>query len=141
MAYMRGLELVCIGRTGSFEIRYENGRYLDRLGREVDALLDMTCFACGASYYTLDSEEEGLEFCPNCGRFEKRRFDRLVDLLEWSRAQNFDFLKYSGNRAFAVEDRDGWHLAFGLDEAALRRRGIQGEVHLVAGPGAGARER
>jgi Rrf2 family protein len=27
MAYMRGLELVCIGRSHAFEVRYEDGRY------------------------------------------------------------------------------------------------------------------
>lgn len=134
MAYMRGLELVCIGRSHAFEIRYEAGRYLDLGGREVENLLDMTCFHCSASYYTLDGED-GIEFCPNCGRFERRRFDRLVDLLEWSRGQNFDFLRFSGQTAFAVEDAAGWHLAFAPNEETLRRRGVTSEIHRVAGPG------
>lgn len=132
MAYMRGLELVCICRTHSFELRYENRRYVDLAGKEVEGLLDMTCYMCGASYYTLEGEEE-IEFCPNCGRFERKRFDRLSDLLEWSRGQNFDFLRYSGQKAFAVFDNHGWHLAFAPDEATLRRRGFQGEIHLIAG--------
>lgn len=133
MAYMRGLELVCIGRNRSFEIRYEDGKYVDLTGREVEDLVDMTCFYCGAAYYTLEGDE-GIEFCPNCGRFERQRFETLSELLEKLRGQNFDFLRFSGNRAFAVQDDLGWHLAFGRDEEALRRRGYKGEIHKVAGP-------
>lgn len=134
MAYMRGLELVCIGRSHAFEIQYEAGRYLDLAGREIEGLVDMTCYHCGASYYTLEGED-GIEFCPNCGRFERRRFDRLVDLMEWCRGQNFDFLRFSGQRVFAMEDAVGWHLAFAPDEESLRRRGVRGEVHLIGGSG------
>lgn len=128
MAYMRGLELVCIGKTSSFELRYENGRYLDPRGHEVVDLLDLCCFACGASYYTLDGEEQ-IDFCPNCGRFEKMQFETLADLLQWSRGQNFSFLRFSGNRVFAVRGKNGWELKFAQNEEALRRRGILGEIH------------
>lgn len=128
MAYMRGLELVCIGKRHSFEIRYEGGRYLDIKGKEVEGLVDMCCFACGASYYTLDGEEQ-IDFCPNCGKFEKMRHETLMDLLEWSRGQNFDFLRYSGNKVFAVQGSDGWELRFAKNIEELRRRGIVGDVH------------
>ena len=128
MAHMRGLELVCIGKTHSFEIRYEGGRYLDARGHEVEDLLDMTCFACGAPHYTLDGDEQ-IDFCPNCGRFERMSFDTLSALLEWSRGQNFDFLRFSGKKVFAVKGRESWELRFGADLAELRRRGIQDDVH------------
>jgi hypothetical protein len=132
MAGMRGLELVCIGRSRAFEIRYESGRYVDLAGRDLPDLLDMTCFACGASYYTLDGDE-GIEFCPNCGRFEKRRFESLADLLEWSRGQHLGFNRFSGNKTFAVRGRDSWELRFAPDEDALRRRGERGDIHEVGG--------
>jgi hypothetical protein len=125
---MRGLELVCICRTHAFEIRYEGGKYLNLRGKEVEDLVDMTCFSCGASYYTVDGEEQ-VEFCPNCGRFEKRQFETLADLLQWSRGQNFDFLRFSGQKVFATRGKDSWELKFGRDVAELRRRGIQSEIH------------
>lgn len=128
MAYMRGLELVCIGRAHSFEIRYEGGRYLDPRGIEVQGLLDMTCWACGASYYTLEGDV-AIEFCPNCGRFERREFPALSDLLDWARGQSFDFLRFSGRKAFAVQGKTSWELRFALDEDDLRRRGERGAVH------------
>lgn len=128
MAFMRGLELVCICKTNSFELRYEGGKYLDPRGLEVTDLLDLTCFACGASYYTRDGDEQ-IDFCPNCGRFEKMRFETLADLLQWSRGQNFGFLRHSGARVFGVRGKDGWELRFAADEDALRRRGVTGEIH------------
>lgn len=128
MAYMRGLELVCIGKTHSFELRYEDGKYLDPKGREVEGLLDQTCFFCGAAYYTLDGDER-IEFCPNCGRFERMSFDDLASLLEWAHSQNFDFLRFSGRKVYAVHSESSWELRFAFDEEELRRRGIRGEVH------------
>jgi hypothetical protein len=128
MAFMRGLELVCIGKTHSFEIRYEGGQYLDSRGKEVEDLLDLACFSCGASYYTRDGDEQ-IEFCPNCGKFEKAEFTTLSDLLQWSRGQNFDFLRFSGKRVFGVAAKDRWNLAFAVDETELRRRGVTSEVH------------
>jgi hypothetical protein len=132
MAWMRGLELVCIARTRAFEIRYESGRYVDLAGRDVPDLLDMTCFACGAAYYTLDGDE-ALEFCPNCGRFERMRFGDLPSLLQWSRGQHFGFTRFSGSKVFAVQAGDTWELRFAPDEDALIRRGQRGEIHEVAG--------
>jgi hypothetical protein len=128
MAYMRGLELVCIGKNRSFEIRYEGGRYLDPRGNEVDGLLDMTCFACGAAYYTIEGDEQ-IDFCPNCGRFEKMAFEDLASLLQWSRGQGFDFLRFSGRKVFAVRGEASWELRFASDEDELRRRGVKGEIH------------
>ena len=127
MAYMRGLELVCIGRARSFELRYEDGRYLDLRGREIEDLLDMTCPGCSASFYTL-ADDQQIDFCPNCGRFERLRHEGLADLLAWSRGQSFDFLRFSGRKAFAVPGAAGWELRFAVDEAELRRRGVQGEI-------------
>lgn len=130
MAYMRGLELVCIGRTLSFEILYEDGRYLNVAGKEVEDLVDRTCFDCSASYYTLDGQES-IAFCPNCGRFERMRHETLAALLEWSRGQNFDFLRFSGSKAFAVQVEGEWELRFAATEDDLRKRGLRREIHLV----------
>lgn len=132
MAFMRGLELVCICKAGAFEIRYEGGKYMDPRGHEVEDLLDLACYACGASYYTKDGDEQ-IDFCPNCGKFEKMQFETLPDLLQWSRGQSFDFLKYSqaGNRVFAVRGKAGWELKFAPDEEALRKRGIAGEIQAM----------
>ncbi len=127
MAYMRGLELVCIGKTKSFEIRYEDGHYVDRKGREVEPI-DMACFACGASYYTLD-EDEAIDFCPNCGKFEKMEHKTLSDLLAWSRTQDWSFLRFSGRKAFGVMGKAGWELRFAENLDALRRRGELGDMH------------
>lgn len=129
MAYMRGLELVCIGKTHSFEIHYKMV-YKDNHGREIEDLLDMCCFNCGASYYTLDGAEQ-IDFCPNCGRFERLNFKTLGELLEWSHGQNFDFLRYSSNKAFAVKAGSSWGAQVAHDIAELRRRGITGEIHEV----------
>ncbi len=128
MAYMRGLELVCIAKSHSFELRYENGRYLDRQGHEVPDLLDVTCFACSASYYTREDEQQ-IDFCPNCGRFERMVFEDLASLLQWSRGQDWDFLRFSGRRAFGVRGAASWELRFATDEDELRRRGVSGEIH------------
>jgi len=127
---MRGLELVCIGRNRSFEIAYEDGKYVDIRGNEVEDLLDMACYSCGASYYTPDGEE-AIDFCPNCGRFERLSNGTLADLLEWSRGQNFDFLRFSGRKAFAVQAEDVWELRFANDIEELRKRGEDGEAHEV----------
>ena len=130
MAYMRGLELVCITKSRSFEIYYENGIYLDARQKEVEDLLDLCCFACGAAYYTLDGEDQ-IDFCPNCGHFEKQQFEHLHDLLAWVPTQNFGFLRFSGARAFAVLGKASWELRFAPSEAALRQRGETGEIHEV----------
>ena len=122
MSSMNGLELVVIGRTRFFELRYENGRYLDPAGKEVEDLMDLTCFNCGSPYYTLDGDEQ-IEFCPNCGAFYRREFKKLADLLEWSRTQNWDFLRFSGNKAFAVNINGLWELRFARDQRELLAKG------------------
>ena len=46
---IRGIELMVVGKSQSFEIVYESGKYMKRGGKEVEALLDMTCYACGGA--------------------------------------------------------------------------------------------
>lgn len=122
MSHMQGLELVVIGRTHAFGLHYENGQYMDPFGREIEDLLDLTCFSCGASYFSLD-EDEQIEFCPNCGTFFRREFKALADLMEWSRTQNWEFLKYSGNHVFAIQKDGLWELRFVHDETSLLAKG------------------
>jgi len=130
MSPMQGLELVVIGRTRSFELRYEDGRYLDPAGHEIEGLMDVTCFSCGTPYYTLEDDEQ-IEFCPNCGAFYRREFKTLAELLEWARGQNWGFLRYSGKHAFAVPYRGLWELRFAQDERKLLAKGYT-DFHLVA---------
>ncbi len=130
MSRMQGLEMVVIGRTHYFEIHYEDGKYLDPAGKEVEELLDLTCFSCGSPYFSLDGDEQ-IEFCPNCGAFYRREFHALADLLEWARSQNWGFLKYSGNHAFAVPINGLWELRFEPNERALLAKGYT-DFHLVA---------
>lgn len=122
MSHMQGLELVVISRTHSFELRYEDGRYIDPSGQEIEDLLDLTCFSCGSSYFSLDGDEQ-IEFCPNCGAFFRREFKALSELMEWSRSQNWKFLSYSGNHAFAVPVKDRWELRFARNESELLAKG------------------
>ena len=130
MSRMRGLELVVIGRTNAFELRYEGGKYIDPSGNEIEELLDLTCFSCGASYFSLDGDEQ-IEFCPNCGAFFRREFKTLADLLEWSRTQNWGFLNYSGDHVFAVQRGDNWELRFMQNETAMLAKGYT-DFHRIA---------
>jgi len=130
MSRMQGLELVVIGRTNAFELRYEGGKYIDPSGNEIEELLDLTCFSCGASYFSLDGDEQ-IEFCPNCGAFFRREFKTLADLLEWSRTQNWGFLNYSGDHVFAVQRGDNWELRFMQNETAMLAKGYT-DFHRIA---------
>ncbi len=127
---MRGLEMVCICRNKHFAIQYEGGQYRLPPGLKVSDLLDMTCFSCGAAYYT--HLDDAIEFCPNCGRFERRRFESAHDLAVWARDQSWKFLKLTGNQVFAVcrEERD-WFLAFAPDAMALEIQGVYLDVQPI----------
>ena len=124
MSPLEGLELVVIGRTRFFAITYEDGKYLGPDGKEVDGLMDVTCFRCGVSYYTLEGEEE-IEFCPNCGAFHRREFKSLAELLRWARTQNWGFLQFSGKHAYAVPVSGRWELRFARKDEELYAKGYE----------------
>jgi len=119
---IRGIELLVIAKGQSFELRYESGKYLKPNGEEIDNLLDMTCYACGNAYYTL--EDEPIEFCPHCGHFDRRQFDSFDELRTWAREQSWAFVKEIEHRYFAVFQEGRWGLrpARSADELKRTRR-------------------
>lgn len=129
MSTIRGLEMIAIGKEKHFEIFYEEGEYRDRKGQRVEGLMDMICFACGASYYTV--EEQPIEFCPACGQFERMRFENVREISQWANKQNWKFLKYTGNMVFAVTRGEEWYLAFAKDRARLEQRGTFLEIQAL----------
>ena len=129
MSRMRGLEMVAIGKEKFFEIHYEGGQYLNPRGEVVEDLVDMTCFNCGAAYYTFG--DQMIEFCPACGQFERNRFERYTDLAKWARGQNWKFLKHTGNKVFGVSRGDGFYLAFAKDRVVLETRGVFTEINEI----------
>lgn len=123
MSKMRGLELVAICKNRAFEIYYEKGEYYNENGEMVENLMDMICFSCGASYYTI--EDEAIDFCPNCGKFEKKKFNSFTELLEWSKEQSWDFLRFSGMQVFAIYSKDRWELIFEKNAETLLAKGYR----------------
>ena len=127
MRNLVGLEMVCFGRTRHFELVYEGGSYLDDDGAPVEDLLDNTCYACAASYYTRDGDP--IAFCPNCGDFERKRFAEHRDLVETMRGQDLAWLTRSGLTAVAVRTFEGdWRLRFARDPTGLLAAGKVAEV-------------
>ena len=116
---IRGIELLAIGKGQSFEILYEGGKYLKPNREQVDNLLDMTCYSCGGAYYTL--EDDALEFCPHCGRFDRRQFDSYEELRYWAREQSWAFLGEIEQRYFAVHSGGRWEMRPARNENELKR--------------------
>lgn len=124
MRNLDGLELTCFERGRHFELTYAGGGvYLDPKGESIDDLLDVTCFACAASYYTRRGDP--IPFCPNCGQIERKRFDRRDDLLEFLRGQDWSWLRVNGCRAVAVQtwEEQDWQLRILRDPEALEASG------------------
>ena len=130
MSPMEGLELLVIGRTKFFELTYENGKYYDPKGNEIEDLMDIACFKCGSPYYTLEGSEQ-IQFCPNCGAFDGLEFHTLPEFLRWARTQNWGFLQYSGKHAYAVHVGDEWILKFAFKDEELYAKGYE-EIHRIA---------
>ena len=125
---IRGLEMVVLGKTASFEVDYLGGKY-ERTdnGEEVEKLVDMTCNACGERYYTV--MDDMLEFCPHCGNFERRKFERFMELQIWSREQDWAFLTHIKPLVpFAVLSGDRWLLKLARDAMELEMRGSFADV-------------
>lgn len=128
MSRMTGLELRAIGRSSHVDLTYEGGDYVDTKGRPVEGLLDLQCYACLRSFYTLS--EEAVSFCPLCGHMEGA-FPRYEDLIQRLSGQDWSFLSGTGAlsgsgddlKAFAAQTREGWRLAFATSARDLDRRG------------------
>ena len=107
-----GLELVAVGKKNFFQIRYEydQKKYYDEKGKHREDLLDNICFSCGRGYYSIDRDE--VEFCPFCGYMDRLSFLTFREIKDWSKDQNWGFLKYTQNKPFAVTRGQGWTLKF-----------------------------
>lgn len=132
MSRMDGLELMVIGRKRHFELQWEGGGYVDRRGRPITGLLDMTCYSCGAGYYTL--EEEAIAFCPACGFIERDAPKSWAEMAEWARNQDWSYLEKVGKWPFGVNGARGWALKFAKDANELLRSGQYGEVRRLWPP-------
>lgn len=127
MRNLVGLEMVCFGRSRHFELQYEAGRYVDDTQEPVVGLMDMCCYKCSTSYYTL--EADGIDYCPNCGDFERKRFEEAADLVAHLQGVDFSWLARNRLEAALVRTWDGdWQLRFTGDVAALEAMGTYREV-------------
>jgi len=128
MRNLVGLEMLCFERTKHYELVYEDGKYWTSQGKEVTGLLDMNCYVCSTSYYTTSGD--GIDFCPGCGHFDRKRFDSLEDLQGHLRGVDFSWLKRSGLKALNVETWDGyWRLFFHSAPDQLDASGRFKRVH------------
>jgi hypothetical protein len=132
MRALRGLELICLTKSGHFELNYAGGgSYTDGAGKPIDDLIDMGCVGCSASYYT--RELAPIDFCPACGYMERKRFGSYQDLQKWSTEQNWKFLTINGHRAFGVYGSSSWRLTFAVHEDELEQSGQYDEIHDLLG--------
>ena len=132
MGQMDGLELTVIGRQRHFELRWEDGGYVDMRGKPVEGLLDMTCYSCGAGYYTI--EDEMIGFCPACGFIERNAPKNYEEMVTWARGQDWSYLDRVSRHAFAVSGPRGWELRFARQADDLIRTGKYGEVRRLWPP-------
>ena len=128
MRNLIGLEMICFERSRHFELVYEQGRYWTSRGEEVEGLADMSCYVCSTAYFT--TRGDGIDFCPGCGHFDRRRFESLEALKAHLQGVDFSWLKINGLSALKVETWDGyWRLFFHSDPAQLDASGRFKRVH------------
>lgn len=118
---IRGIELKALGRTRAIDILYEAGQYLGPNGQVLESLMDMACYNCGNAYYTF--EDDGIEFCPHCGFFERRRFESYEDLRVWAREQSWAFTRSIPEIYMAVHLEDRWEIRPTKDPEILKSSG------------------
>jgi hypothetical protein len=118
-----GLEMMCFGKTEHFEIEYAGGGYTDLSGQPVNDVIDMNCYVCSISYFTI--EGDFVPFCPNCGHIDRKRFDTREAMIEFLRGSDFSYLKRNGLTAVAVQtwDHGDWQLRFTPDIGLLDTSG------------------
>ena len=122
MRNLVGLEMVCFERSRHFEMVYEGGGYRDAKGEEVKGLLDMNCYICTQSYFTTSGD--GIDFCPGCGHFDRKRFDTDLALKEHLLGVDLSWLARNGHQALCVETWEGdWRLVFHLEPQQLEATG------------------
>jgi len=118
-----GHEMTCFCHAKHFELTYAGGGlYHGPKEEPIEDLLDMNCYVCTASYYTRGGD--AIAFCPNCGHFDRKRFNEQQELVEALRGQDFTWLKGTGLSAFMVKTWDGdWQLKFAKSSLALDQTG------------------
>lgn len=128
MRVLDGMEMVCFGAASRFTLRYAGkGLYLNGRGEPVEDLMDMACYTCTASYYTRESD--AIPFCPNCGDFERKRFENAQELSAAVRGQTFPWVKQRGLQVFMVKRPEGqWELRFAPHIGELKQSGRYFEV-------------
>ena len=129
---IKGLELHCLGKKASFEVEYVGGRYV-RAGTSmpVDDLVDLTCQWCGTRFYT--REGDPIEFCVHCGRFDRRRFASFQELQQWTREQDWGFLKAVPHLSvFGVVKDAVWNLRLARSPEELEFTGNWADVRPLA---------
>jgi hypothetical protein len=127
MRNLIGLEMVCFARSRHFELQYANGGYVDEKQEPVAGLMDMCCYKCSTSYYTL--EADGIDYCPNCGDFERKRFAEFEDLVTHLQGCDFSWLAKARLQAAFVHTHEGdWQLRFTRDLAMLEASGKYREI-------------
>lgn len=124
MRNLEGMEMVCFSKSKHFELDYQGGGvYLDPRGNPITDLMDMNCYVCTASFYT--REGDYIDYCPNCGNFERKRFNEKEQLVEALRANDFSWLKRTaGLKTMMVQTWDGdWQLRFAKTPTELDQSG------------------
>ncbi len=126
MRNIDGLEMVCFCKSKHFEMTYGGGgKYVNPKNEPVEDLFDMNCYVCTASFFT--TEGDAILFCPNCGHFDRKRFNHKHELVEALRGQDFSWLKR--NKPIAVEKFDGvWELKFAPSALHLDQTGSYKKV-------------
>jgi hypothetical protein len=122
MRNLVGLEMVCFARSKHFEVRYEGGAYVNENGAQVEGLLDMNCYVCTVAYYTTSGD--GIDFCPGCGHFDRKRFDSSEALRDHLLGVDLSWLARNNLNALLVETWEGeWRLTFHRAPAQLDAAG------------------
>lgn len=122
MRNLEGMEMICFTKSKHFELTYGGGQYTDPKGRPVTDLMDMNCYICTAAFYT--REGDAIEYCPNCGHFDRKRFADKQDLVEAIRGNDLSWLSLNGLKAIVVQTWDGpWELRFARNAAELEQTG------------------
>lgn len=114
MRNLEGMEMVCFTKSKHFTLDYQgSGTYVDPKGDPINDLMDMNCYVCTASFYT--REGDFIDYCPNCGNFERKRFNDKEQLVEALRGNDFSWLKKTQGKlkAMMVQTWEGnWELRF-----------------------------
>jgi len=122
---LEGMEMVCFTKSKHFELDYQGkGNYLDPRGNRVGDLMDMSCYVCTQQFYT--REGDFIDYCPNCGHFDRKRFNEQEQLVEALRGNDFSWLAKTPTKvkAIMVQTWEGdWQLRFARNAQELDQSG------------------